>query len=104
MYSFEVSNSDRKNKKLMIRLYKDGNWFKTLHVGDDRYADYIQHYRSNASFADERKRLYLLRHNKEDWNDFMKGGYWAKNLLWNKPTLKASITDIIDKTELVYKN
>lgn len=104
MYTFEVSNSDRKNKKLKIIIYKDGVKIKTLHVGDDRYSDYIQYYRSNVSLANERKLLYLQRHNKEKWNDFMTAGYWAKNLLWNKPRLDLSIADIIKNSELKYNN
>ncbi len=93
-YTFEVSDSNNKNKKLKVVIYKDGNKVKTLHVGDNRYADYIEYYRSGASFANERKRLYLLRHHKEDDNDIMSRGYWARYLLWNKPTLEESITDI----------
>ena len=92
-YSFEVSDSNNKNKKLKVVIYKDGVKVKTLHIGDNRYADYIQYYRSNPSIANERKRLYLLRHNKEN-DDIMSKSYWAKNLLWNKATLKKSIKDI----------
>ena len=94
VYIFEVSESNNKNKKLKIVIYKDAIKVKTLHIGDNRYADYIQYYGSGASFADERKHLYLLRHNKEDWRDFMKAGFWAKNLLWNKPTLEEAIDSI----------
>jgi hypothetical protein len=61
-YTFEVSDSKNKNKKLKVLIYKDGNKVKTLHVGENRYADYIEYYRSGASFANERKRLYLLLH------------------------------------------
>ena len=92
-YSFEVSDSNNKNKKLKVVIYKDGVKVKTLHIGDNRYADYIQYYRSDPSIANERKRLYLLRHHKEN-DDIMSKNYWAKNLLWNKPTLKQSIKDI----------
>ena len=47
-----------------------------------------------VNIANERKHLYLLRHNKEDWNNFMKAGFWTKTLLWNKPRLDLSIMDI----------
>jgi hypothetical protein len=104
MYSFEVSKSNNKNKKLKIIIYKDGVKIKTLHVGDNRYADYIKYYGSSATYANERKHLYLSRHNKEDWKDFMKPGYWALNLLWNKPRLDLSIADIIKNSELKYND
>lgn len=95
VYTFDVSESNNKNKKLKVVIYKDGIKVKTFHVGDNRYADYIQYYRSSPSLADERKRLYLLRHHKEDNNNILTNAYWAKNLLWNKPTLELSISDIV---------
>jgi len=95
VYTFDVSESNNKNKKLKVVIYKDGIKVKTFHVGDNRYADYIQYYRSSPSLADERKRLYLLRHHKEDNNNILTNAYWAKNLLWNKPTLELSINDIV---------
>jgi hypothetical protein len=104
VYTFEVSESNNKNKKLKIVIYKDGVKFKTFHVGDNRYSDYIQYYGSSSSFADERKRLYLLRHHKEDNNNFLTRAYWAKNLLWNKPRLDLSIKDIVKKSELEYND
>ena len=93
MWSFSVEPSTIKNKKLKVIIYKDGVKFKTLHVGDNRYYDYIKYNRDNPSIADERKRLYLLRHSKEN-KDFLKGSWWANKLLWNKRTLEASIRSI----------
>ena len=93
MYSFTVEPSERAFKKLKVIIYKDGLKIKTLHVGDTRYYDYIKYNRDNPSIADERKRLYLLRHSKEN-KDFLKGSWWADKLLWNKRTLEASIRSI----------
>ncbi len=101
-YTFEVSDSNNKNKKLKVVIYKDGNKVKTLHVGDDRYNDYISYYKISSTFANTRKELYLLRHHKENNNNFLTRSYWAKNLLWNKPRLDLSIMDIIKNSELVY--
>jgi len=102
VYTFDVSESNNKNKKLKVVIYKDGIKVKTFHVGDNRYADYIQYYRSSPSLADERKRLYLLRHHKEDNNNILTNAYWAKNLLWNKPTLELSINDIARNSSFKY--
>jgi hypothetical protein len=42
----------------------------------------------------ERKNLYLVRHKKnEDWTDPLTAGALSRWILWNKPTLKASIDD-----------
>ena len=92
-YSFTVEPSTAKNKKLKVCIYKDGLKIKTLHVGDTRYYDYIQYYRDNPALANERRLLYLSRHSKED-KDFLKKSFWADKLLWNKPTLQASIRSI----------
>ena len=93
MYSFSVEPSTAKNKKLKVCIYKDGLKIKTLHVGSAKHYDYIQYYRDNPALANERRLLYLSRHSKED-KDFLKKSFWADKLLWNKPTLQASIRSI----------
>ena len=94
MYAFSVSDSNRKNKKLMVVIYKNGDRIKTLHIGDDRYYDYIQYYKIDKDLANKRKHLYLQRHSKEDWNDFMKPAFWSVKLLWSYPTLREAIANI----------
>lgn len=62
---------------------------KCVSFGDRRYANYTTH--KNP----KRKANYIRRHRKrEDWGDMGSAGFWAKNLLWNKPTLGASIKDV----------
>ena len=42
----------------------------------------------------ERLKRYDLRHKpNENWNDFKSAGALSKWILWNKPTLEASIAD-----------
>jgi hypothetical protein len=42
----------------------------------------------------ERKKRYLERHEKnENWNDPLTPGALSRWILWNKPTLQASIND-----------
>jgi hypothetical protein len=62
---------------------------RILSFGDNRYSDYTKH-------KDPiRKELYIGRHEKrEDWEDLNKAGTWSRYILWNKPTLKASIKDM----------
>jgi hypothetical protein len=44
---------------------------------------------------EERKRLYLQRHSKnENWNDIATAGAWSRWLLWNKKSTTASLADI----------
>ena len=63
----------------------------TVHFGATGYQDFTQH------GDEERKAAYLLRHeSKENWT--LKGvesaGFWARCLLWNKPSLRASAADV----------
>ena len=57
----------------------------TLHKDPERKARYIAHHRSN-----------------EDWakSGIKAAGFYAKHVLWNKPTLQSSINDLNHR----YKN
>ena len=81
---FHIMKSSRKNKKYMA-MFKDG---KVVHFGDTRYEDFTVHK------DEERKRLYLLRHKKnEGWNNPYSAGSLSRYILWNKPTIIASVED-----------
>lgn len=66
---------------------------KTVHFGATGYEDYTTHK------DEERKGRYLERHSRggEDWNDPTTAGALSRWVLWNKPTLKASIADFKKK-------
>ena len=88
---FHIMKSSRKNKKYMA-MFKDG---KVVHFGDTRYEDFTVHK------DEERKRLYLLRHKKnEDWNNPYSAGSLSRYILWNKPTIIASVEDFKKKFNL----
>jgi len=64
---------------------------KTIHFGAKNYTDFIL---SNGD--EERKKRYITRHSKnEDWtkSGIESAGFWSRWILWNKPTLSASIRD-----------
>ena len=51
---------------------------------------------------EKRKENYIKRHEKrEDFNDLSTPGFWAKNLLWNKPTIEQSIEDIENNNNMI---
>jgi hypothetical protein len=78
--------SSRKDKKYQIQTPSG----KTVHFGAKGYSDFTQHK------DPKRKQAYILRHQaREDWRDPETAGFWAKNLLWNKTTLSASLKDTI---------
>ena len=94
MITFHIFLSNKKNKKYKVIIYKNEEKMKTIHFGDSRYNDFIEYNKINSQLANERKRLYLLRHKNDNYNDFLKASYWAKNILWNLPTLEKSINSI----------
>ena len=94
MITFHIFLSNMKNKKYKVIIYKNEEKIKTIHFGDSRYNDFIEYSKINSQLANERKRLYLLRHKNDNYNDFLRASYWAKNILWNLPTLEQSIHSI----------
>ncbi len=67
----------------------------TVHFGQKGASDYTIH------GDDDRKEQYLARHEaNERWDDPFTAGSLAKNLLWNKKTLKASIADFKQQFDL----
>lgn len=49
----------------------------------------------------KRKELYEARHKvREDWTDPKTAGFWSKWILWNKPSLEASLKDTLKRFNL----
>ena len=85
----EIKPSTQKDKKFMAIFYDDdGKKKKTTHFGAKGMSDFTIHKDK------QRKERYLDRHRKrENWNDPMTAGSLSRWVLWNLPTLKASIAD-----------
>ena len=85
-----ISKSEKADKKMKVVI----NGRKTIHFGQAGASDFTIH---NDK---DRKRLYIARHKKNE-NFGISGvdtaGFWSKNLLWNKDTLKGSVDDINKK-------
>ena len=83
-----ISKSSRQDKKLKAVIDNK----KTVRFGATGYADFTTHK------DEKRKQLYIKRHKKnEDWTDPTTSGFYAKNILWNKSTIQASINDTNSK-------
>ena len=82
-----IAKSKRKNKKYDL-LDSDKKYI--LSFGDSRYQDYTMHK------DDDRKNNYLSRHGKEDHSakNIKSAAFMSAHLLWGKPTLQASISDV----------
>ena len=82
-----ISKSDKPDTKLKVVI--DGR--KTVHFGQKGASDYTKH---NDT---ERKKSYIDRHKtREDWtkSGVETAGYYAKHILWSKPTVEESIKDL----------
>jgi hypothetical protein len=65
---------------------------KTTHFGASGYEDY-------TTYGDiQHKMNYIARYkDKKDWKDYKSSGSLAYYILWNKPTLTASIEDYMNR-------
>jgi hypothetical protein len=90
----KITKSPKKDKKLMAIFTKDGKEI-VRHFGAKGYSDYTQHK------DPERMKRYSNRHkSRENWKDPTTPGALSKYVLWNKPSLKASISDYKKKFNL----
>jgi len=81
-----IQKSTRAGKKYMAKVGKT-----TIHFGASGYLDFT------TSKGEKRKASYLARHKStENWtlSGVDTAGFWARWLLWNKPSITASIRDI----------
>ena len=85
--NIEISKSNKKDKKLKAVI--DGK--KTIHFGQAGASDFTKHK------DPDRKDNYISRHKKnENWGTtgVDTAGFYSKHVLWNKPTLEASVNDL----------
>ena len=84
----ELSKSNIKNKKYKV-VVTDGDTKKTINFGEARASDYT------INKDPKRKANYLARHApREDWTDPFSAAFFARWILWNKPTIDQSLQDL----------
>ena len=70
---------------------------KTVSFGSSKHSDFTKH------GSEVRKNSYIQRHKvRENWNDPTTAGALSKHVLWNKPSITASVKDM-DKQFKNYK-
>jgi len=77
----------------MVVIERDGRE-KTIHFGQSGAKDFTRH---SALEREKRKQAYISRHkSNEDWtaSGIDTPGFYAKHILWNKPTISASLADM----------
>lgn len=86
-----VKPSTRQGKKYVAELQDNAGKKHAVHFGAQGYEDYTVH--KDAA----RKAKYIARHAaREKWgrDGILTAGFWSRHLLWNQPTLRASIADV----------
>ena len=78
------TKADKKLMAVFINLTTEKT--KTVHFGNSGFQDF-------TTTGDEEKKIrYLARHRpREDWDNPITAGSLSRWVLWNKPTIKASI-------------
>jgi len=80
--------STNAGKKYMVVLLKPDGRKKTIHFGAKGMDDFTK------TGDVEQKSRYIQRHkDRENWNDPLTAGFWAKHILWNKTSVQSSLAD-----------
>jgi len=83
-----IKKSSNPKKKYMAIFYEDDKKTRTVHFGCAGMSDFTKH-------KDEaRKKRYINRHRvRENWSDPKTAGALSRWVLWNKPSVRSSISD-----------
>lgn len=96
MLFYGLHKSDKPDKKYYVELADSPtSRRKRVYFGAAGMNDYTKWGKLER---DERKRLYIQRHQaKEDWtrSGMDTAGFWSRWILWNKPTIKDSLADTL---------
>lgn len=69
---------------------------KTINFGGKGYKDYTIYHSEDPVKAEVKRDAYIARHSKnnEDWtlSGILTKGFWSRWILWNLPTVEASLT------------
>jgi len=85
-----IKKSDNPEKKYVASFKRDGHILHT-HFGQAGATDYT---RDSALTREARKQRYLTRHrSSENWEDPTSAGALSRWILWNKPTVSASLSE-----------
>lgn len=85
MMTAKLQRSTRAHKKYQVSVFQNNQPVKIIHFGDPEYEDFTQHK------DPQRKKNYIQRHkSRESWHDPYTAGFWARWLLWEKPSMEES--------------
>lgn len=86
-----LHKSDKPEHKYYAEFEGESGRTKRTYFGAAGMKDYTKH---PAGQREARKKAYMARHSAtENWSDPTSAGALAKYILWNKPTVSASLRD-----------
>lgn len=95
-----IKPSTVKGKKLTAVFDVNGKE-KSVSFGSAPNKDFTIYSKEDKALAEQKKKSYIARHKvNENWNNPMTAGSLSRYVLWNKPTVQASIQDFKKKFDL----
>ena len=92
MKLLDVVPANDKIHKYEAIFLQDSGIKKTVKFGAIGYSDFTQYSKTDSDLAKDRRRLYLIRHRKnETWNSPMTRSALSRYLLWEYPTLTEAV-------------
>ena len=88
-----IKPSTRRDKKFMAQFTDaSGKHIKTTHFGGAGCMDFIKYSNLDPTHAKKKRLQYIKRHRvRESWRDPTAAGTLSRYILWEKPTLNASL-------------
>ena len=101
-FNVKLYPADDGKHKFTVDIYNNKYHIKRLSFGAEGYGDFTIH--NN----EEQKKAYIARHSamEQDWTakGILTAGFWARWLLWNKPTIEESMADIEKRFDIKFFN
>jgi hypothetical protein len=94
MKAVKITKATDGKHKYKAEFSTDGKHEKTTLFGAKGMGDYIHYSKISPAEGAKHKKAYLARHSAtENWSDGRSAGALSRWILWNKPSLEASIAD-----------
>jgi hypothetical protein len=83
--------ADTNGKNKYVAVFDNDGKKKTTHFGAKGMNDFIIYSKQGKAVADERRKLYIGRHSKEDHTDPTKAGTLSRYILWEHSNFKTAV-------------
>ena len=92
-------SEDGKTKYMISFFNEDTNRINTIKFGSSPNKDYTIYYKEDGKEkADQMKAAYIARHSvRENFDDYTSRGSLSRWILWNLPTVEASLKDYLKR-------